>query len=88
MALFKEYESIPRKIEAVQFTIESKVKIISELPGAFSATIEDGSPVLRVMTMRGEMAVVRVGDWIVKDGKPGTYYPMKDPVLAKGYAQT
>lgn len=36
-----------------------------------------------VPTMHGERATVRHGDWLVPDGKPGTFYPVKPEIFAK-----
>ena len=32
-------------------------------------------------------AIVRFGDWIVKEPKLGFYYPVKDEVFKRGYIQ-
>ena len=38
-----------------------------------------------VQTMHGDWAVVRHGDWIVPDGKPGTFYPIKPDIFEATY---
>jgi hypothetical protein len=38
-----------------------------------------------VITTHGEQAVVRHGDWIIPDSKPGTFYPCKPDVFAATY---
>lgn len=40
---------------------------------------------LKVVTTHGEEAVVRHGDWIIPDSKPGTFYPCKPDVFEKTY---
>ena len=49
------------------------------------ADFEDGVPVIRFMTIHGDKAVARFGDWVVKDGAPGTYYPVKPEIFDKTY---
>ena len=38
-----------------------------------------------VTTVHGEKATVRHGDWIIPDGKPGTFYPCKPDIFAATY---
>lgn len=40
---------------------------------------------LEVQTTHGEIAVVRHGDWIIPDSKPGTFYPCKPDIFEKTY---
>lgn len=40
---------------------------------------------IKVVTTHGEWAVVRHGDWIIRDSKPGTFYPCKPDVFAATY---
>lgn len=83
--MFDTYTSMPRKIKAVRFTEENKDRIFNEMTGQYAADHEDGKPILKVTTLHGEIAIVRLGDWIVKDAKPGTYYPVKNEVFCEGY---
>lgn len=48
---------------------------------------EDGPEyiAIKVTTTHGEEAVVRHGDWIIPDSKPGTFYPCKPDVFAATY---
>ena len=85
--MFSIYRSLPRSVEAVQFTIENKDRVFNSLTGQYAADFEDGRPVLKVTTMHGEVAVVRIGDWVVKDATPGCYYPVKDDVFQTSYVQ-
>lgn len=83
--MFGTYESLPKKVKAVQFTEENKDRIFNSLTGQYAAASEDGKPILKVTTIHGEIAVVRLGDWIVQDAAIGTYYPVKDEVFRAGY---
>jgi lipopolysaccharide export system protein LptA len=40
---------------------------------------------LKVTTTHGEEAIVRHGDWIIPDSKPGTFYPCKPDVFDATY---
>lgn len=83
--MFQRYQSLPKQVEAVQFTEEKKDRIFNSLTGNFYADVENGRPVLAITTIHGETAIVRLGDWIVKDSKIGTYYPIKDEIFRRGY---
>ncbi len=83
--MFQKYQSLPKQVEAVQFTEESKDKVFNSLTGNYTADFEDGKPILNVTTIHGETAIIRVGDWVVKDGKIGTYYPIKDEIFRSQY---
>ena len=75
----------PLEIEAEQFTKENKDRVFSWMSGNHYADFEDGVPTLRSMTIHGDEATARFGDWVVKDGAPGTYYPVKPDIFAKTY---
>ncbi len=83
--MFQRYQSLPKQVEAVQFTEANKDQVFNSLTGQYAADFEDGKPILKVMTIHGEIAIVRIGDWIVKDAKLGTYYPVKDEIFRAGY---
>jgi hypothetical protein len=83
--LFKKYKSLPKQIEAAQFTEDDKNRIFNSLTGNYAADFEDGRPILKVTTIHGETAIVRLGDWIVKEGKLGCYYPIKDDIFLDKY---
>jgi len=82
---FSIYHSIPKEIEAVQFTKENKNQVFNSLTGQYFADFENGIPILKITTVHGDTAIVRFGDWIVKDSKIGTYYPIKDDVFKLSY---
>ena len=83
--MFKKYTSLPREIEALQFTDDNKNMVFNELRGQKAADFEDGKPIIKVKTIHGEIAVVRIGDWIVKESEIGFYYPVKDSIFRNGY---
>lgn len=84
--MFQNYERLPKTVEAVQFTEANKDRIFNSLTGQYAADFEDGKPILKVKTIHGEVAVVRIGDWIIKEPKLGCYYPIKDDIFRDGYA--
>lgn len=43
---------------------------------------EDGKPI------HGEIAIVRICDWIVKEAKLGFYYPVKSEIFPTLYRET
>ena len=83
--MFEIYQSLPKQIEAVQFTNENKNQVFNSLTGNFIADFENGNSILKVKTIHGDIAIVRIGDWIVKDIEMGTYYPIIDSVMKKSY---
>lgn len=40
---------------------------------------------LYLFTMHGDLTPFRHGDWIIPDGKPGTFYPCKPDIFAATY---
>ena len=83
--MFGKYQSLPKTVEAVQFTEENKDRVFNSLTGQCAADFEDGKPIIKVTTIHGEIAIVRLGDWIIKEKKLGYYYPVKDDVFRAGY---
>jgi hypothetical protein len=79
------YQSLPKQVEAVQFTEQNKDRVFNSLTGRYAADFEGGKPILKVETIHGETAIVRIGDWVVKDAKQGTYYPVKDELFRNQY---
>ena len=84
--MFTVYQSKPRQIEAVQFTYENKDRVFNALTGQYAHGFEDDKPIIKVTTIHGEIAIVRLGDWIVKEEKLGYYYPIKDDVFNDCYS--
>lgn len=85
--VFQKYDRMPKIIEAVQFTNENKDKVYNSLTGQFAADFEDGKPIIKVTTVHGNIAIVRVGDWIVKEPELGHYHPINDDIFSEGYAR-
>jgi len=83
--MFKTYQRLPKTVEAVRFTEENKDQVFNSLTGNCYADLEKGVPSLKITTAHGEIAVVRLGDWIVKDANIGTYYPVKNEIFINGY---
>lgn len=81
MSEFKKYKRKSKTNEAVRFTEENKDRIFNEMTGQVVADTEKGEPVLRVTTLHGDIATIRVGDWIIKDATLGTYYPCKSEMF-------
>ena len=83
--MFEKYQSLPKSVDAVQFTEENKDRVFNSLTGRFSADAENGKPIIKITTIHGEIAIVRIGDWIIKENKLGHYYPIKDDIFRTGY---
>lgn len=94
-----QFRKKPIVIEAVQLRWSTWGDVCALLGGDFKGgrdiTAEEASDTcgesgpdyiaLDVTTMHGETAVVRHGDWIIPDGKPGTFYPCKPDIFAETY---
>jgi len=80
-----KYCKKPIVVEAIQFTDETRDQVFNNLTGNITTDFEDGKPILKVKTIRGEIAIVRLGDWIIKENKQGYYCPCKPDVFKKTY---
>ncbi len=80
-----KYRKKPVVIEAVQFTKETKDQVFNDLTGPKSASFEGGKPILKVTTVHGETAIVRIGDWIISEDEKGRYYPCKPDIFEATY---
>jgi len=85
--MFQKYQNKPKTIQAVQFTEEKKEGIFNSLSGQFAPDFENGKPIIKVTTIHGEIAIVRIGDWIVKEDTIGFYYPVKDKIFKAKYTK-
>ena len=83
--MFEKFNCKPKQVEAVQFTDETKDRIFNCIQGNVYPDFEDGVPVLKVTTIHGDTAIIRFGDWIIKDADIGTYYPIKDKIMKTQY---
>jgi len=83
--MFERYESLPKIVQAVQLTEADKDRVFNSLTGQAAADFENGKPIIKVVTIHGETAIVRLGDWIVKEAELGFYYPVKDKIFKAQY---
>jgi len=86
MTMFREYDSMPKRVSAARLTEENKDMVFNELTGQHASGFEQGQPIIKVKTVHGETAIIRIGDWIVRDRDIGTYYPVKDDVFVENYS--
>ncbi|MFJ9633817.1 hypothetical protein ACIRU8_39595 [Streptomyces sp. NPDC101175] len=80
------YRKLPVEIEAIQFTGDN----VQEIWDAFGADgiygpTEKNPDHLILTTVHGDKAPARAGDWVIPDGKPGTFYPCKPDIFAATY---
>lgn len=81
-----KFRKKPVEIEAVQFTKDNMNRVFNDLSGTRApGRDEDGTPHLKVMTIHGETAIVRLGDWIVSEPELGRYYPVKPDIFEATY---
>lgn len=80
-----KYRKKPVVVEAIKFTEENKNQVFNALNGQLSADYEDGKPIIKVMTIHGETAIVRLNDWIISEPKIGFYYPIKPDIFEATY---
>lgn len=66
---------------------ENKNQVFNELAGRYAADFEDDQLVLKVETIHGDVAIVRFGDWIIKEKELGKYYPIKDSIFKEQYGE-
>jgi hypothetical protein len=79
-----KYRKKPVVIEAIQFTDETKDQCFNFVRCNHYAEFgKDGSPVLRIQTLEGDMTA-SIGDYIIK-GVNGEFYPCKPDIFEKTY---
>ncbi len=78
-----KFRKKPVVIEAMQFTEESKNRCFNWVTCSTASTYKDGKPVLKILTLEGEMAA-EIGDWIIK-GVKGEFYPCKPDIFEATY---
>jgi hypothetical protein len=83
--VFKKYKSKPKEVQAVQFTEQNKNQVFNSLTGQYAPDRENGKPIIKVTTIHGDTAIVRLGDWIVKEASEGFYYPVAGDVFPASY---
>ncbi|MFB7162316.1 hypothetical protein [Streptomyces sp. NPDC056242] len=74
-------------IEAVQWHGESNCAEVFAFVGLEHPDDEMDHGEIYVTTVHGETAIVRPGDWVIPDGKPGTFYPCKADIFAATYEE-
>lgn len=81
-----KYRKKPVLIEAIQFD-GTNVQEIWEKFGAdgIYGPTETNPDYLILTTVHGDEAPARAGDWVIPDGKPGTFYPCKPDIFAATY---
>lgn len=73
-------------IEAIQFTGDNVTEIWGQFGTAgIRGPMVPNAPHLLLTTIHGDETPCRVGDWVIPDGAPGTYYPCKPDVFAATY---
>ena len=80
-----KYRKRPTVIEAIQFTEQSKNQCFSFVGCNTAAEFEDSKPILKIQTIHGDVAIARLGDWIVKEPIPGHFYPIKPDIFEATY---
>ena len=80
-----KYRKKPVEVDAMQFTDDTKDQVLNWVRGTTSADFEEGQPILKFMTIHGDTAIARIGDWIVKGEKPGDYWPVKPDIFEATY---
>ncbi|MFD4788269.1 hypothetical protein ACFWN1_14660 [Streptomyces sp. NPDC058459] len=81
-----KFRKKPIEIDAIQFTGDN----VQEIWDAFGAVgiygpTEKNPDHLILTTVHGDEAPARAADWIIPDGKPGTFYPCKPDIFAATY---
>lgn len=85
--MFKQFTNKPKIITAVQFTNENKDQVFNRLTGQYTPDFDNGSPIILLTTINGDIATVRIGDWIVKEHVEGYYYPVKAEIFNNSYEE-
>jgi len=80
-----KYRKKPLIVDAMQFTERDKDRVFNWMSGNRAPDFEGGKPIVRFRTVHGETAIARLGDWVVEDSEPGTYYPVKPGVFEATY---
>jgi len=75
----------PMIVDAMQFTEETKSQVFNFVRCNATVDFEDGKPILKIQTIHGDIAIVRLGDWVVREDMPGYFYPLKNEVKEKTY---
>jgi hypothetical protein len=81
-----KFRKKPIVIEAIQFTGDNVNEIWDRFgaAGIYGPT-ETNPDHLILTTTHGDPAPARVGDWVVPDSQPHTFYPIKPDVFEATY---
>ncbi len=81
-----KYRKKPIEVDAIQFTGHNVAEIWDAFgtAGIYGPT-EKNPDHLILTTTHGDPAPARVGDWVVPDSRPDTFYPIKPDVFAATY---
>ena len=80
-----KFRKKPVEVEAVQFTGSNFNEIARFIEIHGGQSFLDGGRRFLVTTVHGDEATVAADDWIIPDGKPGTFYPVKPDIFAATY---
>ena len=76
----------PVKVEAVQFTKDSKDEVFNFVTCNKTATHDvEGNPILQIQTLEG-WHKASLGDWVIK-GIKGEFYPCKPDIFDLTYEE-
>lgn len=84
----QRYRKKPIEVEAVQVTKHNAPQLVGDLEGITLARNDGGVRRIWFKTIHGDRAYAREGDWLVKEKKPGRYYPVKNDVFHDTYETT
>lgn len=79
-----KFRKKPVVIEAMQFTEESKDRVLSWVEGnRYPGFDDDGRPILNIQTPEGVMKA-NLNDWVIR-GVRGEFYPCKPDIFDATY---
>jgi hypothetical protein len=83
------YRKKPVEIQAVQFTGYNADEVLAALASHVTRpeciVVRDADYSLEFETVHGDRAIARAGDWVIPDGRAGTFYPCKPDIFAATY---
>lgn len=81
-----KFRKKPTVVDAIQFTGDNVQEIWDAFgtAGIYGPT-ENNSDHLILTTTHGDPAPARIGDWVIPDSRPDTFYPCKPDVFDRAY---
>lgn len=76
----RTFRSKHTTVEAIQLTASTEIDDVIAFMG--DAPFDFDSEGITVTTASGNEAVARLGDWLIRDSEPGTFYPCVPTVFA------